>query len=45
MKEYKIADLNKKEEDEIKKAEKMIKDITGKEFIFIAWEKYNSNLK
>jgi hypothetical protein len=45
MKGYKIATINKKEEDEIKKAEKMIKDATGKELVFIAWQKDDSNLK
>lgn len=37
--DYKIADLNSKEYDAVKKAEAELKDSTGKEFIMIAWEK------
>ncbi|EES48503.1 hypothetical protein [Clostridium botulinum] len=36
---YNIADINQKEFETIKKAEKLIKDETGKDFVMIAWEK------
>ncbi len=38
-KDYHIASISKAEEEVIKKAEKEIKDITGKDFVMIAWEK------
>lgn len=37
--DYKIADLNKKQYNSIKKAEDLIKEETGKDFVIIAWEK------
>lgn len=36
---YKIADLDSKQYDSVKKAEKLMKDETGKDFVMIAWEK------
>ena len=36
---YEIANLTEKEESAIKKAENELKNQTGKEFVFIAWEK------
>ena len=37
--EYKIADLNQKQYDAVKKAEELVREETGKEFVMIAWEK------
>lgn len=37
--DYKIANPNTKELDSIKKAENLIKNETGKDFVMIAWEK------
>ncbi|WP_294351131.1 hypothetical protein [uncultured Clostridium sp.] len=36
---YKIADVNQKEFDAIKKAEELMKKETGKDFVLIAWNK------
>ncbi|WP_200865904.1 hypothetical protein [Metaclostridioides mangenotii] len=36
---YEIAKLGNPEESAIKKAEKLIKDETGKDLVIIAWEK------
>lgn len=36
---FEIASIGKKEEDAIKKAENLIKEETGKDFVMIAWEK------
>lgn len=36
---YKLAAINEKECETIKKVEKLIKNETGKEFVMIAWEK------
>ncbi|MGL4913934.1 MAG: hypothetical protein ACRC3Y_16045 [Romboutsia sp.] len=36
---YEIANLNENEKSAIKKAENELKSQTGKEFVFIAWEK------
>lgn len=38
-KDFYIAHLTPKEEDAIKKAENLIKEETGKDFVMIAWEK------
>lgn len=38
---YKIANISKKEEEAIKKAENMLKNETNKDFVIIAWEKDN----
>lgn len=35
---YEIADISKKEQDALKKAELILKEETGKDFILIAWE-------
>ncbi|MGL6104751.1 hypothetical protein [Romboutsia sp.] len=40
-KSYKIADISKKDEEAIKKAENMLKNETNKNFVIIAWEKNN----
>jgi len=40
---YEIAKLGNPEESAIKKAEKLIKDETGKDLVIIAWEKNLSN--
>lgn len=37
--DYKVADVNKDEFESIKKAEKLMKEETGKDFVMIAWEK------
>lgn len=37
--DYKLAEVNKDEFEVIKKAEKLIKSETGKDFVMIAWEK------
>lgn len=37
--DYKIADLNQKQYNAVKRAEELIKKETGKEFVMIAWEK------
>ena len=37
--EYKVAEVSKEEIEAIKKAEKLVRSETGKEFIMIAWEK------
>lgn len=37
--EYKIANLNQKQYDAVKKAEELVREETGKEFVMIAWEK------
>lgn len=37
--DYKIADLNNKDFESIKKAEELMKKETGKDFVMIAWEK------
>lgn len=37
---YKIANLNEKDYEAIKKAENLVKKETGKDFIMIAWEKH-----
>lgn len=37
--DYKIADLNEKQYNAVKRAEELIKEETGKEFVMIAWEK------
>ncbi|MEF9992051.1 MAG: hypothetical protein RRZ84_03990 [Romboutsia sp.] len=39
---FKIADLNDKEAIAIKKAEDLIKEETGKDFVMIAWQKDNN---
>lgn len=36
---YKIATINKKEEEAIKRAEDALKNETKKDFVIIAWEK------
>lgn len=36
---YEIAQISKNEEDAIKKAENLIKEETGKDFVLIAWKK------
>lgn len=36
---YKIATTNQKDEEAIKKAELLLKNETGKDFVVIAWEK------
>lgn len=38
--DYKIADLNEKDYEAIKKAENLVKNETGKDFVMIAWEKH-----
>lgn len=38
-KDFEIAHVTQKEEDAIRKAENLIKEETGKDFIMIAWEK------
>lgn len=38
---YKLAHINEKECESIKKAEKLIKNETGKDLVMIAWEKIN----
>lgn len=37
--EYKVAEVSKVEFEVIKKAEKLMKDETGKDFVMVAWEK------
>ena len=37
--EYKVAEVNKGEFEAIKKAEKLMKEETGRDFVMIAWEK------
>ena len=37
--DYKVAEVNKDEFEAIKKAEKLMKEETGKDFVMIAWEK------
>ncbi|MDO5516808.1 MAG: hypothetical protein Q4F66_04585 [Clostridium sp.] len=37
--DYKIADLDNKDFESIKKAEDLVKKQTGKDFVMIAWEK------
>lgn len=41
MKEFKIADINEKERESIKKAEQMIKEEIGKDIVLIAWQQDN----
>lgn len=41
MIEFKIADIDEKERQAIKKAEEMIKAETGKEIVLIAWQSQN----
>lgn len=36
---FEVAHIGQKEEDAIKKAENLIKQETGKDFVMIAWEK------
>lgn len=38
-KNYSIASISKEDESAIKKAEALIKQETGKDFVMIAWEK------
>lgn len=35
---YEIANISKNEEDALKKAERLVKEQTGKDLILIAWE-------
>ena len=37
--EYKIASLDSKQYDAVKKAEKLMEEEKGKEYVMIAWEK------
>lgn len=37
--DYKVADVNSKEYEAIKKAETLMKNETNKDFVLIAWEK------
>ncbi len=37
--DYKIANLNQEQYNSVKKAEKLVKEETGKDFVMIAWEK------
>lgn len=41
MTEFKIADVNDKEKEAIKKAEQAIKLETGKDIVLIAWQENN----
>lgn len=38
---YKLANINEKECESIKRVEELIKNETGKDFVLIAWEKIN----